>query len=58
MFVDVHDAGVLSQSEHDGASSVEWDPTGRYVVSATLTQFHKVWCSRSRFHEYHALISR
>ncbi|XP_073997164.1 eukaryotic translation initiation factor 3 subunit b [Rhodnius prolixus] len=34
-FVDTSDFTVMNQTEHYRVSDVEWDPTGRYVVTAT-----------------------
>ncbi|KAF6198747.1 hypothetical protein GE061_006769 [Apolygus lucorum] len=34
-FVDASDGTVMNTSEHFRVSDVEWDPTGRYVVTAT-----------------------
>ena len=41
-FVDTQDMTVMSQTEHFMATDVEWDPTGRYVVSAVSWWGHKV----------------
>ena len=38
-FVDANDFNVMAQQEHYQASDVEWDPTGRYVV--TVCSFWK-----------------
>lgn len=38
-FVDTNDFNVMAQQEHFQASDVEWDPTGRYVV--TVCSFWK-----------------
>ena len=57
MFVDTAELGLMAQAEHDGCTGVEWDPTGRYVITAasslhqkvaryacmTLTHFHSVF---------------
>ena len=41
-FVDASDVTVMAQTEHFMATDVEWDPTGRYVVSAVSWWGHKV----------------
>ena len=41
-FVDSSDVTVMAQTEHFMATDVEWDPTGRYVVSAVSWWGHKV----------------
>jgi len=41
-FVDTQDMTVMNQTEHFMATDVEWDPTGRYVVSAVSWWGHKV----------------
>ena len=41
-FVDATDVTVMAQTEHFMATDVEWDPTGRYVVSAVSWWGHKV----------------
>lgn len=41
-FVDTQDMTVMTQTEHFMATDVEWDPTGRYVVSAVSWWGHKV----------------
>jgi translation initiation factor 3 subunit B len=41
-FVDTADMTVMAQTEHFMATDVEWDPTGRYVVSAVSWWGHKV----------------
>lgn len=33
-FVDTNDFTVMNVSDHYSVSDVEWDPTGRYVVTA------------------------
>lgn len=50
-FVDASDVTVMAQTEHFMATDVEWDSTGRYVVSAVSWWGHKVslqtpckWC--------------
>jgi hypothetical protein len=42
MFYDAEDLGVMAKGEHDGCTHVEWDPTGRYVISAASFNFSKV----------------
>ena len=42
MFIDAGELGLLTQAEHDGCTAVEWDPTGRYVISAASSAFQKV----------------
>nr|XP_011432969.2 eukaryotic translation initiation factor 3 subunit B [Crassostrea gigas] len=41
-FVDASDVTVMAQTEHFMATDVEWDSTGRYVVSAVSWWGHKV----------------
>lgn len=41
-FVDTQDMTIMTQTEHFMATDVEWDPTGRYVVSAVSWWGHKV----------------
>ncbi|GFR78417.1 eukaryotic translation initiation factor 3 subunit B, partial [Elysia marginata] len=41
-FVDTQDMTIMNQTEHFMATDVEWDPTGRYVVSAVSWWGHKV----------------
>ncbi|KAK7004024.1 eukaryotic translation initiation factor 3 subunit B [Biomphalaria glabrata] len=41
-FIDTQDMTVMTQTEHFMATDVEWDPTGRYVVSAVSWWGHKV----------------
>ncbi|XP_013408544.1 eukaryotic translation initiation factor 3 subunit B [Lingula anatina] len=41
-FIDTSDMTVMNQVEHYMASDVEWDPSGRYVVSAVSWWAHKV----------------
>lgn len=43
-FVDASDVTVMAQTEHFMATDVEWDATGRYVVSAVSWWGHKVSC--------------
>ena len=46
-FVDTSDCTVLNIAEHYMASDVEWDPTGRYVVTSVSWWSHKVRGSRA-----------
>lgn len=32
-FVDTNDFSIMNSTEHFSCSDVEWDPTGRYVVT-------------------------
>ena len=41
-FVDASDVTVMAQTEHFMATDVEWDPTGRNVISAVSWWGHKV----------------
>ena len=41
-FVDTADMTVMAQTEHFMATDVEWDPTGRYVVTGVSWWGHKV----------------
>lgn len=41
-FVDTSDCTVMSIAEHYMASDVEWDPTGRYVITSVSWWSHKV----------------
>lgn len=41
-FVDTSDFTITSQTEHFMATDVEWDPTGRYVVTGVSWWMHKV----------------
>lgn len=42
-FVDTSDCTVMNIAEHYMASDVEWDPTGRYVITSVSWWSHKVW---------------
>jgi translation initiation factor 3 subunit B len=44
-FVDSSDVTVMAQTEHFMATDVEWDPTGRYVVSGPSFMFKIDRCS-------------
>lgn len=54
-FVDTSDFTVMNTSEHFRVSDVEWDPTGRYVVTATsnwkskVVSEHFLWTWRWRW---------
>jgi eukaryotic translation initiation factor 3 subunit B len=41
-FVDTSDFTITSSAEHFMATDVEWDPTGRYVVTGVSWWAHKV----------------
>ena len=41
-FIDTADMTTMNSVEHAGVASVEWDPTGRYVVSAVSYWTQKV----------------
>lgn len=41
-FVDTSDCTIMYIAEHYMASDVEWDPTGRYVVTSVSWWSHKV----------------
>ena len=41
-WVDTTDFTVTNTGEHFMATDVEWDPTGRYVVTAVSWWAHKV----------------
>lgn len=41
-FVDTADMTVMAQTEHFMATDVEWDPTGRYVMTGVSWWGHKV----------------
>lgn len=46
-FVDTSDCTMMNIAEHYMASDVEWDPTGRYVVTSVSWWSHKVLTTRS-----------
>ena len=46
-FVDTSDCTMMNIAEHYMASDVEWDPTGRYVVTSVSWWSHKVSPHRS-----------
>ncbi|RWS22359.1 Eukaryotic translation initiation factor 3 subunit B-like protein, partial [Leptotrombidium deliense] len=60
-FVDTSDFTVTTQSEHFMATDVEWDPTGRYVVTAVSWWAHKgdnaywIWSFQGRLIRKHPL---
>uniref|UniRef100_UPI00358FACB8 eukaryotic translation initiation factor 3 subunit B-like n=1 Tax=Myxine glutinosa TaxID=7769 RepID=UPI00358FACB8 len=41
-FVDTADCALMNMAEHFMASDVEWDPTGRYLVTSVSWWTHKV----------------
>ena len=41
-FIDTNDMTVMNSREHFMATDVEWDPTGRYVVTGVSWWSHKV----------------
>ncbi|GIY27876.1 eukaryotic translation initiation factor 3 subunit B [Caerostris extrusa] len=41
-FVDTSDFTIMTTTEHFMATDIEWDPTGRYVVSGISWWMHKV----------------
>lgn len=41
-FIDTADMTVMAQTEHFMATDVEWDPTGRYVITGVSWWGHKV----------------
>lgn len=41
-FVDTSDCTMMNIAEHYTASDVEWDPTGRYLVTSVSWWSHKV----------------
>lgn len=45
-FVDTSDCTLMNIAEHYMASDVEWDPTGRYVVTSVSWWSHKVTLPR------------
>jgi translation initiation factor 3 subunit B len=44
LFVDTNDMSVMRTHEHTGVTDIEWDPTGRYVVTAVSAWGGKVVC--------------
>lgn len=44
-YVDTSDCTIMNFAEHYMASDVEWDPTGRYVVTSVSWWSHKVFIS-------------
>lgn len=46
-FVDTSDCTMMNIAEHYMASDVEWDPTGRYVVTSVSWWSHKVHATPS-----------
>lgn len=51
-FVDTSDCTMMNIAEHYMASDVEWDPTGRYVVTSVSWWSHKVLNGPSH-HDYY-----
>ena len=49
-FIDTSDFTIMAQNEHFMATDVEWDPTGRYVVSGISYWMHKASYSFLIFH--------
>ncbi|PIO35576.1 hypothetical protein AB205_0108360 [Aquarana catesbeiana] len=51
-FVDTSDCTIMNIAEHYTASDVEWDPTGRYVVTSTikkdLKKYSKIFEQKDR----------
>uniref|UniRef100_A0A646QC55 Eukaryotic translation initiation factor 3 subunit B n=1 Tax=Hemiscolopendra marginata TaxID=943146 RepID=A0A646QC55_9MYRI len=41
-FIDTADMTVMAQTEHFMATDVEWDPTGRYIITGVSWWGHKV----------------
>lgn len=41
-FIDTSDMTIMNQAEHFMATDVEWDPSGRYVMTAVSWWGHKV----------------
>jgi len=41
-FIDTADMTMMAQTEHFMATDVEWDPTGRYVITGVSWWGHKV----------------
>ncbi|RWS15335.1 Eukaryotic translation initiation factor 3 subunit B-like protein [Dinothrombium tinctorium] len=60
-FVDTSDFTITATTEHFMATDVEWDPTGRYVVTGVSFWAHKgdnaywVWSFQGRLIRKHAL---
>lgn len=50
-FVDTSDCTMMNIAEHYTASDVEWDPTGRYLVTSVSWWSHKVFGSTLPFVE-------
>lgn len=51
-FVDTSDCTLMNIAEHYMASDVEWDPTGRYVVTSVSWWSHKVRLDSAPHHTY------
>ena len=43
IFVDTSDMSIMSKQEHPDLSDVEWDPSGRYVISSVNLWNAKVY---------------
>ncbi len=41
-FIDTNDMTIMNANEHFMATDVEWDPTGRFVVTGVSWWSHKV----------------
>lgn len=41
-FVDSGDMSIMNKTEHTKATDLEWDPTGRYVVTSVSFWTQKV----------------